>query len=292
MEQEGFCPLLESRIERELFNWCKIADWTAHLLFLMITWNVAAMSNQELVQTGRKQMDDTDQTIERSKKVCEPLSTFALAKVFLLGRSICWSEYQNFAVEFFLGFALKNLPTFKESSACHRKHFHWCVFYQVVEDTINIGAETASTLKGQVWDPSNLLLIDIQPTTLQYFYLSSRVVDSGVLIWWILLFMKCPWLSWLALQTDQLGRITNELDTIQFSIKKASQLVKEIGRQVCYLSGWFYNLGVFPFLDCNSGMQLRSVSSLRGAMRHTCPTIYLESHWYKSRQFSYSLHIG
>jgi hypothetical protein len=100
-----------------------------------------------------------------------------------------------------------------------------------VEDTINIGAETASTLKGQVRDPSNVLLIDIQPTTLQYFCLSSRVVE----IWCILLFMKCPWLSWLALQTDQLGRITNELDTIQFSIKKASQLVKEIGRQVCYL---------------------------------------------------------
>lgn len=79
----------------------------------------STMSNQELVQTGRKQMDETDQTIERSKKV--------------------------------------------------------------VEDTINIGAETASTLKGQ---------------------------------------------------TDQLGRITNELDTIQFSIKKASQLVKEIGRQL------------------------------------------------------------
>jgi hypothetical protein len=105
-----------------------------------------------------------------------------------------------------------------------------------VEDTINIGAETASTLKGQVRDPSNLLLIDIQPTTLQYFcplLKSCRV--CGVLIWWILLFMKYPWLSWLALQTDQLGRITNELDTIQFSIKKASQLVKEIGRQVCYL---------------------------------------------------------
>lgn len=29
-----------------------------------------------------------------------------------------------------------------------------------------------------------------------------------------------------------MGRIVNELDTIQFSIKKASQLVKEIGRQV------------------------------------------------------------
>lgn len=33
-------------------------------------------------------------------------------------------------------------------------------------------------------------------------------------------------------QTDQMGRIVNELDTIQFSIKKASQLVTEIGRQV------------------------------------------------------------
>ncbi|XP_058210023.1 novel plant SNARE 13-like [Rhododendron vialii] len=33
-------------------------------------------------------------------------------------------------------------------------------------------------------------------------------------------------------QTDQMGRIVNELDTIHFSIKKASQLVTEIGRQV------------------------------------------------------------
>ncbi|TKY49600.1 putative plant SNARE 12 [Spatholobus suberectus] len=33
-------------------------------------------------------------------------------------------------------------------------------------------------------------------------------------------------------QTEQMGRIANELDSIQFSIKKASQLVKEIGRQV------------------------------------------------------------
>ncbi|KAF2558823.1 hypothetical protein F2Q68_00017490 [Brassica cretica] len=29
-----------------------------------------------------------------------------------------------------------------------------------------------------------------------------------------------------------MGRVVNHLDTIQFSIKKASQLVKEIGRQV------------------------------------------------------------
>ncbi|KAI3887429.1 hypothetical protein MKX03_022109 [Papaver bracteatum] len=33
-------------------------------------------------------------------------------------------------------------------------------------------------------------------------------------------------------QTEQMGRIVNDLDTIQFSIKKASQLVKEIGRRV------------------------------------------------------------
>ncbi|XP_038721717.1 novel plant SNARE 13 [Tripterygium wilfordii] len=51
----------------------------------------------------------------------------------------------------------------------------------VVEQTIEVGTQTATTLKGQ---------------------------------------------------TEQMGRIVNELDTIQFSIKKASQLVKEIGRQV------------------------------------------------------------
>ncbi|XP_057430895.1 novel plant SNARE 12-like [Lotus japonicus] len=33
-------------------------------------------------------------------------------------------------------------------------------------------------------------------------------------------------------QTEQMGRIINELDSLQFSIKKASQLVKEIGRKV------------------------------------------------------------
>jgi len=38
------------------------------------------------------------------------------------------------------------------------------------------------------------------------------------------------------MQTEQMGRIVNELDSIQFSIKKASQLVKEIGRQVALIS--------------------------------------------------------
>ncbi|KAL3727886.1 hypothetical protein ACJRO7_032604 [Eucalyptus globulus] len=79
----------------------------------------SAMSNQQLMDAGTKQMDETDQVIERSKKV--------------------------------------------------------------VEQTVEVGTQTAVTLKGQ---------------------------------------------------TEQMGRIVNELDTIQFSIKKASQLVKEIGRQV------------------------------------------------------------
>ncbi|OWM86370.1 hypothetical protein CDL15_Pgr021456 [Punica granatum] len=36
----------------------------------------------------------------------------------------------------------------------------------------------------------------------------------------------------LTAQTEQMSRIVNELDSIHFSIKKASKLVKEIGRQV------------------------------------------------------------
>ncbi|OVA13530.1 Target SNARE coiled-coil domain [Macleaya cordata] len=79
----------------------------------------SSMSNQELIDAGKKKMDETDQAIERSK--------------------------------------------------------------MVVEQTIEVGAQTGTTLKGQ---------------------------------------------------TEQMGRIVNELDTIQFSIKKASQLVKEIGRRV------------------------------------------------------------
>ncbi|KAH7302517.1 hypothetical protein KP509_23G076100 [Ceratopteris richardii] len=79
----------------------------------------STMTNQELIESGNKTMDETDQAIERSKKV--------------------------------------------------------------VEDTINVGAQTAQTLKAQ---------------------------------------------------TEQMGRIVNELDAMQFSIKKASQLVKEIGRQI------------------------------------------------------------
>lgn len=79
----------------------------------------SSMTNQQLMDNGNQMMDETDQAIERSKKV--------------------------------------------------------------VHETVNVGTETAAALKAQ---------------------------------------------------TEQMGRIVNELDSIHFSIKKASQLVKEIGRQV------------------------------------------------------------
>lgn len=77
------------------------------------------MTNQQLMDHGHQMMDDTDQAIERSKKV--------------------------------------------------------------VHETINVGTETAAALKAQ---------------------------------------------------TEQMSKIVNELDSIHFSLKKASKLVKEIGRQV------------------------------------------------------------
>ncbi|KAH0925347.1 hypothetical protein HID58_017603 [Brassica napus] len=77
------------------------------------------MSNQELMNKGNTMMDDTDQAIERGKKI--------------------------------------------------------------VQETINVGTDTSAALKAQ---------------------------------------------------TDQMSRVVNELDSIHFSLKKASKLVKEIGRQV------------------------------------------------------------
>ncbi|RYR66835.1 hypothetical protein Ahy_A03g012927 isoform B [Arachis hypogaea] len=98
---------------------CAVCDRRIYLTKLTHLAYCIEMSNQELINAGMKQMDETDQAIERSK--------------------------------------------------------------QVVHQTIEVGTQTATTLKGQ---------------------------------------------------TEQMGRIVNELDSIQFSIKKASQLVKEIGRQV------------------------------------------------------------
>ncbi|KAK6947488.1 Sec20 [Dillenia turbinata] len=79
----------------------------------------SSMTNQQLIDSGNRMMDETDQAIERSK--------------------------------------------------------------QVVQETINVGTDTAAAIKTQ---------------------------------------------------TEQMSRIVNELDSIHFSIKKASKLVKEIGRQV------------------------------------------------------------
>ncbi|XVE65207.1 hypothetical protein DITRI_Ditri07aG0162600 [Diplodiscus trichospermus] len=79
----------------------------------------SSMTNQQLIDRGNQMMDETDQAIDRAKKV--------------------------------------------------------------VQDTVDVGTETAAALKAQ---------------------------------------------------TEQMSRIVNELDSIHFSIKKASKLVKEIGRQV------------------------------------------------------------
>ncbi|XP_022155508.1 novel plant SNARE 11 [Momordica charantia] len=77
------------------------------------------MTNQQLIDSGNRMMDETDEAIERSKKV--------------------------------------------------------------VQETVNVGTETAAALKAQ---------------------------------------------------TEQMSRIVNELDSIHFSLKKASKLVKELGRQI------------------------------------------------------------
>lgn len=79
----------------------------------------SSMTNEQLMERGNHMMDETDQAIERGKKV--------------------------------------------------------------VQETINVGTETAAALKAQ---------------------------------------------------TEQMSRVVNELDSIHFSMKRASQLVKEIGRQV------------------------------------------------------------
>jgi len=46
--------------------------------------------------------------------------------------------------------------------------------------------------------------------------------------------MACKLRTFFSVQTEQMSRIVNELDSIHFSIKKASKMVKEIGRQVIF----------------------------------------------------------
>ncbi|KAH0883000.1 hypothetical protein HID58_059096, partial [Brassica napus] len=96
------------------------------------------MSNQELMNIGNSMMDDTDQAIERGKKI--------------------------------------------------------------VQETINVGTDTSAALKAQ------LFLYNIPHLKIAYLFTN--------------------------VQTDQMSRVVNELDSIHFSLKKASKLVKEIGRQV------------------------------------------------------------
>ncbi|QHO57481.1 putative plant SNARE [Arachis hypogaea] len=106
------------------------------------------MFNQELINAGMKQMDETDQAIERSK--------------------------------------------------------------QVVHQTIEVGTQTATTLKGQV------------SVLCQIYFRKGEIISYQTFD------VSCHQI----VQTEQMGWIVNELDSIQFSIKKALKLVKEIGRQV------------------------------------------------------------
>lgn len=99
----------------ELFDKSEVGNGTGEENVFL----ASSMTNQQLMDTGDRMMNETDEAIERSKKV--------------------------------------------------------------VLDTVNVGAETAAALKAQ---------------------------------------------------TEQMSRIVNELDSIHFSMKKASQLVKEIGKQV------------------------------------------------------------
>uniref|UniRef100_A0A804UAI3 t-SNARE coiled-coil homology domain-containing protein n=1 Tax=Zea mays TaxID=4577 RepID=A0A804UAI3_MAIZE len=52
----------------------------------------------------------------------------------------------------------------------------------------------------------------------------------------------------LKAQTEQMSRVVNELDSIHFSIKKASQLVKEIGRQVNSSNSFFTSLANYVLI--------------------------------------------
>ncbi|KAJ6695926.1 VESICLE TRANSPORT V-SNARE PROTEIN VTI1-RELATED [Salix koriyanagi] len=116
------------------------------------------MSNQQLMDHGNQMMDETDQAIERGKKCRVP--ALHPDRVFL-------------------GVAFEK--RFVKAIGGKQKGLTHNPYLVVVQETINVGTETAAALKAQ---------------------------------------------------TEQMGRIVNELDSIHFSIKKASQLVKEIGRQV------------------------------------------------------------
>ncbi|RZR74649.1 hypothetical protein BHM03_00040525 [Ensete ventricosum] len=61
------------------------------LIISLILHHLVDMSNQELIDTGRKQMDETDQAIERSKMVNRSQLTVATDKciMFFLFLIVC-----------------------------------------------------------------------------------------------------------------------------------------------------------------------------------------------------------
>ncbi|AQK80935.1 putative plant SNARE 11 [Zea mays] len=85
---------------------------------------------------------------------------------------------------------------------------------QTVQETVNVGTETAAALKAQV----------------RFFSYFQK--ESIALLCCPIRKAKGNFGLFLLHQTEQMSRVVNELDSIHFSIKKASQLVKEIGRQV------------------------------------------------------------
>ncbi|KAF2579518.1 hypothetical protein F2Q68_00003080 [Brassica cretica] len=171
----------------------------------------SAMSNQELVDAGMKRMDETDQAIERSKQVVEQtieVGTQTAANLkgqikelnsYVALRKTYMSTLGNKKVELFdMGAGVSGEPT--------------------AEDNVQV----ASSMSNQELVDAGMKRMD---ETDQAIERSKQVVEQTLEV-------GTQTAATLKGQTDQMGRVVNHLDTIQFSIKKASQLVKEIGRQV------------------------------------------------------------
>ncbi|XP_030949245.1 novel plant SNARE 11-like [Quercus lobata] len=108
---------------------------------------------------------------------------------------------------------------------------------QTVQDTINVGTETAAALKDQM----ELALMAATMTNQQLVGSGNWMMDETdqAIERKIISVSRC--LLWTVQDTVNFGtetaaalkaQVVNELDSIHFSIKKASQLVKELGRQV------------------------------------------------------------
>ena len=104
-------------IEKNSYQDCTISSifvhnpWSAIKVFYLFSWdhlaNLAAMTNQQLIDVGRNQMDQTDQAIERSKMVASltiypcpvcfsALTWHVLQDISLVGCSTnCWDWSTN-----------------------------------------------------------------------------------------------------------------------------------------------------------------------------------------------------